>query len=174
MDVKDLIRYNHEVRRLYFEAFSKLPWTEVVNNKGLSFDSMRNVFLHLTLVEDRWISYIIPGKFSMWRNPDFDTFNDIDALKRYLHQVETNTEAYLARLIDEELARQITLPWGDKPNIQITIEKGLTHMVLEDMIHYGELSAALWQMGLEAPYFGFWRYGISEPSSASFEPKLQK
>jgi hypothetical protein len=42
------------------------------------------------------------------------------------------------------------------------------------MIHYGELSAALWQMGLEAPYIGFWRYGISEPVSASFEPKSPK
>ena len=38
---------------------------EVVANKGLSFDSMRNVFLHLTLVEDRWISYIIPGQFKV-------------------------------------------------------------------------------------------------------------
>ena len=47
-------------------------------------------------------------------------------------------------------------------------------MVIEDMIHYGELSAVLWQMGLEAPYMGFWRYGISEPVSASFEPKSPK
>jgi hypothetical protein len=44
-------------------------------------------------------------------------------------------------------------------------------MVLEDMIHYGELSAALWQMGFDAPYMGFWRYGISEPISASYGPK---
>ena len=61
MSVKALIRYNHVVRRLYFDALAKLPWAEVTANKGLSFDSMRDVFLHLTLVEDRWVSFIIPG-----------------------------------------------------------------------------------------------------------------
>jgi hypothetical protein len=54
------------------------------------------------------------------------------------------------------------VPWGDKPDTKITVEKDLTHMVLEDMIHYGELSAAFWQMGLEAPYMGFWRYNCEK------------
>jgi uncharacterized damage-inducible protein DinB len=174
MQVSDLIRYNHIVRGLYFDTFAKLPWDEVTANKGLSFDSMRNVFLHLTIVEDRWISYIIPGRFKEWANPDVDTFYDMDSLKRYVDAVKGRTEAYLAKLSSEELGRQITVPWGDKPHVQISVEAGLTHMVLEDMIHYGELSAALWQMGLEAPYMGFWRYGISKPVSASFEPKLPK
>jgi hypothetical protein len=52
--------------------------------------------------------------------------------------------------------------WGGKEE-GIPVEGGLTHMVLEDMIHYGELSAALWQMGVEAPYFGFWRTQIKKP-----------
>ena len=172
MQITDLIRYNHVVRGLYFDAFAKLPWDEVTANKGLSFDSMRNVFLHLTIVEDRWISYIIPGRFKEWANPDVDTFYDMDSLKRYADAVKAKTETYLANLTAEELNRQITVPFGDKPT-KITVEKGLTHMVLEDMIHYGELSAAVWQMGLEAPYMGFWRFGISEPVSISFEPKKQ-
>jgi uncharacterized damage-inducible protein DinB len=63
----------------------------------------------------------------------------------------------------EELNRQIVVPWGDKPYTRVSVENVLTHMVLEDMIHYGELSAALWQMGLEAPYMGFWRYKHLNP-----------
>ncbi|MGA3289977.1 MAG: DinB family protein [Candidatus Bathyarchaeia archaeon] len=64
MQVTDLVRYNHVVRGLYLDAMAKLPWSEVVKPKGLSFDSMRNVFLHLTLVEDRWINYLIPEQSS--------------------------------------------------------------------------------------------------------------
>jgi uncharacterized damage-inducible protein DinB len=158
MQVTDLVRYNHLVRGLYFDAMTKLPWMQVVELRGLSFDSMRDVFLHLTLVEDRWINYIIPDRFSMWVDPNFDAFEDMDSLKKYMQDVEGKTENYLKRLSLEELNRQIVFPWGDKPDIRISIEKALTHMVLEDMIHYGELSAALWQMGLEAPYSGFWRY----------------
>ena len=88
MQVTDLIRYNHIVRGLYFDAMAKLPWAEVVANRGLSFDSMRDVFLHLTLVEDRWISYIIPGRFKEWVDPDFDAFKDMDSLKKYMHACE--------------------------------------------------------------------------------------
>ncbi len=170
MQVADLIRYNHIVRGLYLDAMAKLPWSEVTANRGLSFDCMRDVFLHLTLVEDRWISYIIPGRIKEWVDPDFNAFKDADSLKKYAGDVKSRTETYLAKLSDSELSRQVTVYWGGKPT-DIPVEKGLTHMVIEDMIHYGELSAALWQMGLEAPYMGFWRFGISEPLSASFETK---
>jgi len=158
MQVSDLVRYNHVVRCLYFEALAKLPWSEVIADKGLSFNSMRNVFLHLTLVEDRWISYIIPERFKEWVDPDFNSFTDNVSLKRYMEQVKERTEDYLGKLSLEEFNREIVVPWGDKPNTKSTIDTALSHMVIEDMIHYGELSAALWQMGLEAPYLGFWRY----------------
>jgi uncharacterized damage-inducible protein DinB len=151
------------VRELYFDAMAKLPWSEVVANKGLSFDSMRDVFLHLTYVEDRWISYAIPGRFKEWVDIDFDAFKDMDALKKFMQHVAENTEKYLAQLSPEELNRRIVVPWGGKPEVSITVETGLAQIVIEDMIHYGELSAALWQMGLEAPYMGFWRYKFVNP-----------
>ncbi len=163
MQVTDLVRYNHIVRGLYFDAMTKLQWSEVVADRGLSFDSLRNVFLHLTLVEDRWISYTIPGRFKDWVDPEVTSFVDMDSLKKYMQLVKDNTEAYLRELSTEKLNKQIIIPWGNKPNTKITIETALTHMVMEDMIHYGELSAALWQIGLEAPYMGFWRYNHQHP-----------
>jgi uncharacterized damage-inducible protein DinB len=158
MHAKDLIVYNHAVRGLYFDVLQKLPWSVVVEPKGLSFDSLRNVFLHLTLVEDRWVSYIIPDRFSEWVDPDFEAFKNIDSVSEYMQRVQNNTQLYLAKLSIKELNRQILVPWGDKPYAKLRVEDILTHMVLEDMIHYGELSAALWQMGIEAPYKGFWRF----------------
>jgi uncharacterized damage-inducible protein DinB len=163
MQVTDLIRYNHTVRGLYLDAMAKLPWAQVVEPRGLSFDSMRDVFLHLTLVEDRWVNYIIPDRFKEWVDPDFGAFKDMDSLRKYMQEVEGKTERYVATLSMEELNRQIVVPWGDKPYTRVSVETVLTHMVLEDMIHYGELSAALWQMGLEAPYMGFWRYKHLNP-----------
>jgi uncharacterized damage-inducible protein DinB len=158
MQVTDLVRYNHVVHGLYLDAMAKLPWSEVVKPRGASFDSMRNVFLHLTLVEDRWINYIIPGRFSQWVDPNFDVFNDIDSLKKYMLNVKGKTEGYLTTLLAGELNKQIAIPWGDKPDTKISVETALCHMVMEDMIHYGELSALLWQMNVDAPYLAFWRY----------------
>jgi uncharacterized damage-inducible protein DinB len=163
MQVTDLMRYNHVVRGLYLDAISKLPWAAVVEPKGLSFDSMRNVFLHLTFVEDRWINYIIPNRFNHWVDLNFDYFKDTDSLKKYVQQTEIKTEKYLETLTSEELNRQVIIPWGNMPGTSISIETSLCQIVMEDMIHYGELSALMWQMNLEAPYLGFWRYKHMHP-----------
>ena len=163
MKIIDLVNYNHVVRGLYLDAFSALPWSEVVKSRSLSFDSMRNVLLHLTLVEDRWIGYIIPGRFEEWNDFDFETFDEINKLKGYVDNVKKRTDHYLTKLSVKELNRQIVVPWGEKPFSQVSVATALTHMVMEDMMHYGELSAALWQMGLEAPYIGFWRYKNKNP-----------
>ncbi|MGA3289976.1 MAG: hypothetical protein ABSD42_07060 [Candidatus Bathyarchaeia archaeon] len=79
-------------------------------------------------------------------------------MKKYIEHVKDATEGYLRKLSAEELNRQIVVPWGDKPGTRISIETALCQIAMEDMIHYGELSAVLWQMNLEAPYLGFWRY----------------
>ena len=158
MQVTELVRYNHTVRRLYFDSLSKLPWETVVAPRGLSFDSMRDVFLHLTLVEDRWVNYIIPDRFSLWVDPDFESFSSISALEGYMQRVQKDTENYLSKLSAQESNRLVVVPWGEKPYKQLPVEALLTHMVFENMIHYGELSAALWQLGQEAPYMAFWRY----------------
>jgi uncharacterized damage-inducible protein DinB len=163
MQVTDLIRYNHTVRESYLEAISKLPWADVIALRGLSFDCLRDVFVHLTLVEDRWINYIIPDRFSLWVDPDFNAFNDISTLRTYMQKVHLNTDKYLNTLSLQELNRLISVPWGDKPYPQVSVETVLTHMVFEDMVHFGELSAAFWQMGLEAPYKAFWRYQYQNP-----------
>jgi len=158
MEVKDLIRYNHVVREAYFEAMVKLSWQDVTALRGLSFDSMRNVFVHLALVEDRWVNYTIPDRFNEWVDPNFSSFKNMKSLKAYMQRIHGDTEKYLAKLTDQELNRLIVVPWGDKPYHKLKIEEVLTHMVMEDMVHYGELSAAFWQMGLEAPYKAIWRY----------------
>ena len=141
---------------------AKLPWREVVALRGLSYDCMRDVFLHLTYVEE-WGVCALSGKPLKWAPPDFNIYQDFDSLKKYMLEVQAKTETYLARLSPEELNRQIDVYWSQAPNTKVTVETRLTSIVMEDMIHYGELSAALWQMGLEAPYMGFWRYKHQNP-----------
>jgi len=163
MHVTDLIRYNHVVRQSYLEAMANIPWTQLIEPRGLSFESMRDVFVHLTLVEDRWVNFVIPGKFKEWVDPVFNDFIDVKSLRNYTQLTHNSTEKYLIKLTPEELNRQIEVPWGEKPYPKLSIEACLIHMVMEDMMHYGELSAAMWQMGLEPPYKSFWRYKHQNP-----------
>ena len=165
MKTTNLIRYNHQVRQLYYEVISKLSWKEFVKARGASFDSIRNIFLHLTLVEDRWINYIIPNRFGKWVDLDFDKFDSFEKIEEYMVHTKESSEKYLQKLSLKELDKKIIIPWGNKADTYITVETALNHMVIEDLIHYGELSALLWQMNIEPPYLAFWRYIYQRPNN---------
>jgi uncharacterized damage-inducible protein DinB len=166
MDVQDLVRYNLAVRYSYFAALKQLPWAMVVEPRGLSFDSARNVFLHLTLVEDRWINYTLQNRFCEWKDPDFEAFQNFDSVETYLLQVKAATDAFLKTLNPSALERLVVVPWGKTPKVCISVESALCHMVMEDMIHYGELSAFLLQANVTAPYLPFWRFKYEESGSS--------
>jgi uncharacterized damage-inducible protein DinB len=160
MDVSELVLYNDKVRSLYYGALSKLDWEEVAKSRSLSFDSMREVFLHLTVVEDRWINYTLRGEFSNWKDPVFDDFKDLESLKAYMTRIHENTNKFLKTLKPADYLNRVVNPWIK--GTSISIETGLIHMVLECMVHFGELSAVLWQIGQEAPYLAFLRYEINK------------
>jgi uncharacterized damage-inducible protein DinB len=156
MDIADLVRYNDTVRGLYLGALEQLSWEEVTKSRGASFDSMRNVFLHLTLVEDRWVNYTLAGRFAEWRDPDFDAYTDFAKLREYATQVHEETRRFLARLKPQDYTRAVPNPWLN--NAPVSIETALTHMVMECMVHFGELSALFWQIDVEPPYLAFLRF----------------
>ncbi len=160
MDVSDLVHYNDGVRSLYYGVLAVLPWKELVESKGLSFDPMRDVFMHQTLVEDRWINYTLVGRFSEWTDLVFQDFTTIDLVKAYMIHVHEKTESFLKTRKSEDYTRAVANPWIQ--GAVISPETGLTHMVLECLVHFGELSAALWQVGKEAPYLAFLRYELSK------------
>jgi uncharacterized damage-inducible protein DinB len=158
MDAVELIRYNHAARRTYLEALSKLSWNEVEKSRGASFDSMKNIFLHLTFVELRMIHYVIPGKANEYVERSFDEFRDIGSLRRLSEDVEKKTEAYLKKLTPEELRREVGLPWRKTPPTKISVENILAQVAVEDIYHYGELIALIWQADAEAPYLSWMQY----------------
>jgi uncharacterized damage-inducible protein DinB len=143
---------------MYFDTLAKLPWPELVKPRGISFDSIRNVFVHLTMVEDRWINYTLQNRFSLWTDKTFEKYQTLISLKEYITHVNDNTEKFLQNLNSEDWKRKVPNPWINEPDASITIETGLCNMIMEDMVHYGELSAVLWQMNLEPPYLAFLRY----------------
>jgi len=163
MNIAELIRYNHAARRRYLQALAKLPWSEVIKPRGASFDSMRNIFLHLTFMESRIIQYVIPGMKKDWAQPSFDDFKDIEAVRRLVEDVEEGTEAYLKKLTPEELRREVILPWRRDPPMIASVENILIMVALEDIHHYGELIALLWQAGEEAPYLSWLQYLAERP-----------
>ena len=153
VDVKNLLGYNEEVRHGYFDALTKLPWDELVRNREASFHSLRNIFIHTLGAIDYWLDFLLKEQLHSHR--EFDEYNSIKDIGRYMQQVEARLQKYLDALSSKELLKKYTRTNDAGENIEITAEDVLIHVFEEEVHHRGEIIGLLWQMGVEPPLMGW-------------------
>lgn len=158
MDSRNLLEYSQSLRNRYLEQLAKLPWEEVVESRGASFDSLRNVFLHTVDAEDRLVNYVIAGRTKDWVSRSPEEFHDMDSLRKRAGAVESKTEAYLAKMTPAELERKVEFSRPGTPPMLVRVEDILIHAALENIHHFGELIALLWQIDVEPPHMGWIGY----------------
>jgi len=155
MDAAKLIRYTHVARRRYLKTLGELPWDEVVKDRGASFPSIRDIFLHALDVEDMLINYIIPDKYEGWARKDYGKFADISSIEKRVDEVEGKVDTYLANLTQRELDKKVRLPWRKDPPLILRVEDVLVAVAVEDASHMGELIAILWQIDRQPPFLSW-------------------
>jgi len=87
-DVGELLRYNSQVRRRYFDAFSKMSWVDFAKDRSVSFNSMRNVFIHTLNVVAYWLSFLLREDFESRR--EFEEYRTYEDIQRYMGQLKNN------------------------------------------------------------------------------------
>ena len=158
MDSRNLFEYSQELRNRYLELLATLPWAEVVKSRGASFDSMKNILLHTLDAEDRTINFVIPGRAKDWvpRNPD--EFKDMDSIRKRAGEVETKSKNYIAKMAPSELDRKVEVLRKGMPSVIVRVEDILINVAFENVHHFGELIALLWQIDVEPPHMGWITY----------------
>jgi len=157
MKIIKMLEYSQYLRHSYLNAFSKLSWDEFVKNRGASFGSMRNIFLHCVEVLDYLVNHLIQGD-SGRPKIDFDEYNSFENIRDYLETVESIANDYWSKITPEELSRNHERKFIDGTVIQTTVEDTLIHLFQEETHHRGEFIALLWQMGIEPPHLGWAKY----------------
>ena len=152
------MEYSQALRNRYMEQLATLPWAEVVKSRGASFDSMRNILLHTLDAEDRMINYVIPGRVKNWVSRSHDDFKDIDSVRKRAKDVESRTKSNLAKMAPADFERKVEVMRMGKPPVQVRVEDVLIHVALENVHHFGELIALLWQIDVEPPHMGWITY----------------
>ena len=158
MDPRKLFEYSQTLRDRYLEQVAALPWEETIRSRGASFDSLRNIFLHTIDAEDKLVNYIIPGKAQKWVSWNPDDFPDMESIRKRAREVESETKAYVAKLDSAELERKVEMPRPGSQGITVRVEDVLVHAALENIHHFGELIALLWQIDREPPHMGWIGY----------------
>lgn len=157
-DAFRLMEYVTFLKHRYFDVLSKLSWDELVRNRDASFNSMRDVFLHIVNVEDSYINYILAKKGGKYTPYDFSKFNSLDAIRRQMDEVEAKTKRCLSSITAEELAAQYEWTRFDGTTMRGRGEDIITHLALEQTHHLGELICLLWQINVEPPHIGWLQY----------------
>ena len=152
-----LLEYNQELRYRYLDKLSELPWEEVVKDRGASFPSLRDIYLHCIICVDGIVNNILQGVPSFPRI-NYDDYESIEKIRQYVDQVESEANKYLSKITPEELSRKIERKRRDGSSNRATVEDYLIHLFQEEIHHIGELIALLWQMGVSPPHIGWLQY----------------
>lgn len=158
MDSRNLLEYSHALRNRYLEQLAVLPWEEVVRGRGASFDCLKNILLHTLDNEDRIVNYVIPGRAKDWVSLSPDELRDVASIRKRAKDVESKTKTYVAKMTPAELERKVEYSRAGMPAVPVRVEDILIHVVLENVHHFGELIALLWQIDVEPPHMGWIAY----------------
>ncbi len=142
MKLLQLLDYSQFLRHQYLDTLGKLPWVEVVKDRGASFPSLRDIFLHMVFVTDAYINYALQGNKN-YPNVNYEEYDSIEKIRKYMDDVETRASDNLGKMTPEQLEKSETL---------------LLDFFQEETHHRGELLALLWQMDVAPPHMGFLKY----------------
>jgi uncharacterized damage-inducible protein DinB len=153
----DMFDYFKKARAKLVEALEKMPNEEFTKGRGLSFESIKDVFIHTVMVEDNWLHYRIAG-IGSGTSRKFQDFKDMEDVKKYMAEVDAKTVKLFNRITGQDLHRSFkrSLPNGKEEVLEV--ERVLYHVPIEIIYHYGEIFAEFWRMNIDAPYYSYLTY----------------
>ena len=156
--IVNFYRYNSYARKKYLDAIEKLPWEEVVKDRGASFQSIRNVFLHILNAYRFWFQFGITDNMKNYHRLDPDSYKNIDDLRRCEREVDSMVMSVLESLQEKDLSRVCVIHSDDETRYETrheTMESILIHMIEEELQHRGEINCMLWQQDIDPPIVGY-------------------
>lgn len=155
--------YNLYLRHKYFETLSSIEWGELVKHRGASFDSLRNVFVHIVNCEDWYLHTVLLKKGGPIEKYDYEEFSNMDLIKNKMDAVEAKTKKLFVNLSESEYKKPIDYTMPNGTNRRNSIEEVLVNLIFEETHHRGELLGFLWAMNIEPPFESLIAYLMKNP-----------
>ena len=134
-----------------------MPWEDVSKNREATYYSMKNILIH-TIDNENWIvNWVIHDRATEYKRRRFEEYDSIEAITRYLDEVESKTRAYLETADKAELQRRAKFTIGSGESFDLSVEECLIQQFTEQLYHIGEIIALMWQEGIEPPYMQWFR-----------------
>ena len=152
--LRSIYAYNSRTRAKYLSAIWKLPPRERYRDRGASYPSLVDIFLHVLDAYRLWFDEIYAGGATPDWYPLGQRFTLAEA-RRETRAIDRRVLRVLASLRPSDLDRRFALPKRWHARRPIVLRELLVHMIEEELQHRGEMNALLWQAGRDPPVTGF-------------------
>ncbi len=146
--LKQFYRLNRKVRSGYLDKLSSLPDQELHRDRGASYPSILDIFVHILDGYGFWFGNVLSGTHGDYSERK-GSLTRIEEVREVDNRIGKMTVDYVNSLSDADLDREVRLPWEDAPATRLG--DICWHMVEEELQHRGEINALLWQMDLDPP-----------------------
>ena len=140
-------------RRGYLDALLRLPRKERLRDRGASFPSMQDIFLHILDSNAWWLDSVV--------NAHQESHHEIKGslsgaeIRRQTRRIARSSRRLARWLTPTRLNRRFVVRGtrGDgKPfEMRMNLRTIVWHTVEEELQHRGELNALFWQQDVDAP-----------------------
>jgi uncharacterized damage-inducible protein DinB len=161
MDADDLIglaTYLRDSRARFLTTFRALGWNEFARDRGATWGSSLAIFLHMLDDEEGWIQLAARGR-SIANGPDRKAteYHGFDQVAEDDARVGAQTRAFLEQLRGTDLTREVEFAESDRTS-RYPLERIVTHALVDEVAHLGELICLLWQLDVKPPYIDWLDY----------------
>ncbi|NNN17696.1 MAG: hypothetical protein HKL79_04990 [Thermoplasmata archaeon] len=131
----------------------KLPKKERIKDRGASFPSIQDIFLHI-LDNNVWWLESVPRDRQGAHHELKGRVSEVE-IKRQAHRIAQSSRKLGRSLTPARLNRSFVVQGvgGDgKPfEMKVNLRTIIWHLVEEELQHRGEMNALFWQMDVDAP-----------------------
>jgi uncharacterized damage-inducible protein DinB len=150
--IRRLYNYNSRCRTKYLAAIWNLPPRQRYRDRGASFPSLVDIFMHVLDAYRWWFLRVYNGESEPEWYPLRKRYSRAEAA-RETRKVDRYVRRVVQALSPRDLDRTLTIPNRRREKIELRVL--LVHMIEEELQHRGEMNALLWQAGRDPPVRGF-------------------
>lgn|GEM_PF-1107792 len=160
LSYQDLFDYFKKEREGLVHIFETMSEEEFTKNRGLSFDSIKNVFVHTVIVEDNWLHYRTAGLGDCPKR--VEDYRNLQEIMEYITEVDTKTTKLFNRITSNDFKKEVKRVKSDGQEIMYPLGDVLYHIPIEIIHHYGEIFAEFWRINNNAPYYSYLEYSTEK------------
>jgi uncharacterized damage-inducible protein DinB len=142
-----------DTRLGYMETLLKLPKKERTKDRGASFPSIQDIFLHI-LDDNVWWLESVPQRRQESHREVKGSLSGVE-IRREVRRIAQASRKLAKSLTPARLDRSFVVrgvQGNGKPfEMNVNLRTIIWHMVDEELQHRGEMNALFWQMDVDAP-----------------------